>query len=192
MHHQNETEYPIVFQQLIDSAPLCALGPGRENVSALGQLSELSLESFGVTITDRDMANCCISGLWLKHDFLDRSHTISQDIDTAEGSFWHGIMHRREPDYSNAKYWYRRVGDHAIFQPLAKQLLADDTLSETVSNSGLISNSRSDPYAFVDACQQAAKSGNGQETRKLQEGADLEWKALFEFCYRCATERYAS
>jgi hypothetical protein len=30
-----------------------------------------------------------LSGLWLWHDFLDRSHEISQAVHTASGSFWH-------------------------------------------------------------------------------------------------------
>ena len=56
------------------------------------------------------MAAACLAGLWLHHNFLDESHTLSQDIDTTTGSYWHAIMHRREGDYGNAKYWLHRVG----------------------------------------------------------------------------------
>jgi len=52
-------------------------------------------------VRDRDMARACLAGLWLSHDFLDESHTISQEIATPTGSYWHGLMHRREPDASN-------------------------------------------------------------------------------------------
>ena len=62
-----------------------------------------------------------LSGLWLFLDDLDRSHAISQDLSTPEASFWHFIMHRREPDPSNAAYWFRRVGRHAVFPPCAKR-----------------------------------------------------------------------
>jgi hypothetical protein len=53
-----------------------------------------------------------LSALWLWHDYLDESHIISQKIDTPTGSFWHAIMHRREGDFSNSKYWYARCADH--------------------------------------------------------------------------------
>ena len=36
------------------------------------------------------------AALWLYADDLDRSHRICQQIEDATGSFWHGIMHRRE------------------------------------------------------------------------------------------------
>src|SRR5262245_21627515 len=49
-----------------------------------------------------------LAGLWLYHDWLDESHRISQSLDTPTGSFWHAIMHRRERDFSNSKYWYAR------------------------------------------------------------------------------------
>jgi len=52
------------------------------------------------------------SALWLYVDELDRSHEISQAIGDATGAYWHGIMHRREGDFSNAHYWFRRAGMH--------------------------------------------------------------------------------
>jgi len=57
------------------------------------------------------------SALWLYIDELDRSHTVSQGIEDTTGSFWHGIMHRREGDFSNSHHWFNKVGDHpAIIQ----------------------------------------------------------------------------
>src|SRR6266536_2528685 len=59
-----------------------------------------------------------MSGLYLYFSCLDESHSISQSLESAEGAFWHGIMHRQEPDAGNASYWFRRVGTHAIFPAL--------------------------------------------------------------------------
>src|SRR4029079_11488334 len=68
----------------------------------------------------RELPAACRAGLWLAFDFLDESHAISQDLETAGGSFWHAIMHRREPDASNSKYWWRRVGEHPVFASLTE------------------------------------------------------------------------
>ena len=58
------------------------------------------------------------SGLWLLAGDLDRSHTISQSIDHPSGSFWHGIMHRREGDFGNSHYWFHKVGHHPAMDNL--------------------------------------------------------------------------
>src|SRR5438067_2545091 len=58
------------------------------------------------------------SDLWLYFSCYDESHTISQSIESVEGSFWHGILHRQEPDPGNAAYWFRRVGSHPVFPEL--------------------------------------------------------------------------
>src|SRR4051812_1637732 len=48
-----------------------------------------------------------MAGLYLYFSCLDEAHTIAQSIETPDGSFWHGIMHRQEPDAGNAGYWFR-------------------------------------------------------------------------------------
>src|SRR5262249_32071178 len=105
------------IRPLLAEDRLMELGPGSPNVAVKPLLQELTRE-LPKKAKDREFAQACLAGLWLCHNFLDESHAISQDLDTIEGSYWHGILHRREPDYSNAKYWFRRVGDHAIHEPL--------------------------------------------------------------------------
>lgn len=114
------------------------------------------------------MASCCISGVWLLHDFLDESHTISQSIETPSGSYWHAIMHRREGDFSNSKYWYRRVGRHPV----------TDLIGERVGG-------RHDPFAFVDRCEAAVRENNADRDACL-DIQQAEWELLFDFCYRAA------
>ena len=107
-------------ESLIAAANLCDLGPGTPNRDVASQLQALDEAAvFGrQLVVDHEMASCCISGLWLLNNFLDESHKISQEIHTTGGSYWHAIMHRREPDYGNSKYWCRRVGRHRIFERL--------------------------------------------------------------------------
>ena len=99
------------------------------------------------------------AGLWLYIDDLNRSHEISQGILTPVGSLWHGIMHRREGDFWNSKYWFGRAGKTEIFKGV-------------------------DPSAFVDRVEKAYRS-NPPELIKYQR---QEWQTLFEWCAKEAFE----
>src|SRR5262249_40398230 len=102
-------DYTPAIQDLIRDERLAPLGPGTPNAGARSLLEALTDESLLAPhpVRDADMAAACRAGLWLYHDFIDESHSISQEIQTPTGSYWHGLMHRREPDYGNSKYWFR-------------------------------------------------------------------------------------
>ncbi len=90
---------------------------------------------------------------------LDESHALSQSIHTAEGSFLHAIMHRREPDYANAKYWFRRVGQHPCYAEIAGQVMRLlENRGEQELSGTLVPGGDWNPLTFVDACEAAAPS----------------------------------
>lgn len=187
----DSTWYPAAVLTLTSPDRIPDIGPGRPNEAVRKNLAALSVESIfgGKKIVDRDAARCCLSGLWLLHDFLDESHTISQEIDTIDGSYWHGIMHRREPDYGNAKYWFRRVPSHPVFGPLnekARDLAAKDKPDSPAAF--LATQSAWDPFRFVDLCEAIARGKSSAESlaRKI---ARAEWDLLFGYCYRKAIGR---
>ena len=99
----------------------------------------------------------CPAGLWLLAGDLHHSHTLSQELPTAEGSYWHGIMHRREGDFENAKYWFRRVGQHAVLEELAAEARE---LRNQAADRELPWNELSDPRSvattLVDCCRTQA------------------------------------
>lgn len=172
---------PAIAELLREPRPK---GPDKLYRSAREKLEALHLETAfaPTTVCDRDMAACCFAGLWLYFDCLDESHRISQDILTPTGSFWHGIMHRREPDYDNAKYWFRRVGSHPVFVPLHQAAAARARDEPESAAAFLTRQSAWDPLAFIDLCAQAARGQANCKAlcRQLQED---EWDLLFDYCY---------
>src|SRR5262249_24939293 len=111
---------PKLFAKLLDGAGLPPLGPGpRAGVRAQAELDRelAAMPQLAALPAERRELVRALVLLW--HDHLEAAHTISQGIETADGAFVHGIMHRREPDYGNAKYWFRRVGRHPVFPSLA-------------------------------------------------------------------------
>lgn len=168
-----------------------ALVPDRsgsnEARDALELLKPTSLTA--MSVLDHVEASAAISGLWLWHDFLGTSHTISQSIETASGSFWHAIMHRREGDFLNAKYWYRRVGMHPALRTIAarinvltESMPADKHLFRLTANGF-------DPNALVDLVEAAHASPNHPHRRLAVSLQQLEWQTLFETCVRAAVGR---
>lgn len=186
-------KYGAIVAKLLAAPRLAELGPGSPDRRRYDNLKQLNVESLlaPAKVRDADMAAACLAGVWLYFDFLDQSHEISQGIATPTGSFWHGIMHRREPDYDNAKYWFRRVGTHPVFEPLcsaAREIAArlNSTGEGPIPAAGfLATQTQWDAASFVDLCRQAAKDGSTCEPlcREIQH---LEWQLLFDDCYRRA------
>lgn len=187
-HRFDPAAYSSRCTRLLEVDRLCELGPGIPRIEFRADLQNLAFDDLldEQPIVDRTMASACLAGLWLLHNFLDQSHQISQSIHTATGSYWHGIMHRREPDFSNAKYWFHRVGEHAVFDPLHRAV-ADlvERFPRTETSRILRSKPKWDPFAFIDLCQ-AAIRGRTDDVSLCREIARVEWELLFDYCYRKA------
>jgi len=180
--------YGVGCRELLTGDRLCELGPGAqatERRPALAALDDAVLFDRR-DVVDQDMAAACRAGLWLLHGFLDQSHRISQGIHTLTGSYWHGIMHRREPDYPNAKYWFHRVGSHPVFEPLcaaARRLASPLALGR--ADSFLAEQTAWDPFAFIDLCEAVARGRSSQDWL-CRQIARAEWELLFDYSYRRA------
>lgn len=167
---------------------LVAHGDGWPGAKAL--LSPLRPETLlAGPVKSRDDAEALLAGLWLWHDHLDESHTISQSIATASGSYWHAIMHRREGDFSNAKYWYARCRNHPVLDEIPA--LARATLGDGATTTGplhrLVEGSW-DPDGFVDVVQAVHRKPDDPMYGTAVQLQQLEWRALFDHCARNALQ----
>jgi hypothetical protein len=182
--------YGPIFAQLLQEERLNQLDAGVPNTKVKSALAALTIEKAFApnAIVDAEMARACLAGIWLYHDFLEESHHISQAIATTTGSYWHALMHRREPDYSNSKYWFHRVGEHSVFTSL--RIAAAKLALATVPHGStdlLLTQTRWDPFAFIDLCEECLKRRSPTEMlcRQIQL---CEWKLLFDYCYQQAIE----
>lgn len=140
-----------------------------------------------VPVKSPDDAACVLSGLWLWHDFLDESHTISQRVENQTGSFWHAIMHRREGDFGNSKYWYAKCRSHAVLDSIAAQ--ANGVIARADADKALLRLTMSgwNGPAFVDYVQSLHESPSDPRYAIAVALQQLEWRTLFDHCVRQAT-----
>jgi hypothetical protein len=163
-----------------------------------------------VPLADVAAGYAVLAGLWLWVDGLHESHEIAQQSPSAlaarargsalkmlpdrSGSedltptlaFWHAIMHRREGDFSNSKYWYARCRNHPALAPIGTNAasivnpLPADKLLLRLTSGGW------DPDAFVDLVEAVHRNPSDPRHRAAVAVQQLEWRLLFDHCTRLA------
>lgn len=105
--------------------------------------------------------------IYLWHDHWNKAHEIAQsDEGEPDHDFLHGIAHRREGDYGNAKYWFRSAGRHpclALVAARARAVLNGHPLSARLAPEGTWK-----PSAFVDLVRDLKNGGDEPLLRALQ------------------------
>ncbi|MAI32650.1 MAG: hypothetical protein CMM07_13385 [Rhodopirellula sp.] len=171
--HPALSSLPSALSASIVAAELPNLAQGAVAEQLTGLLQNAGISDSGLLFESGDTVNLsrsqaalCLSGFWLLAGDLERSHAFSQELPCRDGSFWHGIMHRREGDFGNAKYWFRKVGDHPVFEQLAE--LTDGTYA--------------DPLDFIDECSRANGNRSSDRYQSCMLAQWTEWQALMVHC----------
>jgi hypothetical protein len=161
------------YTRLVGFAPVNAVEPMLRSVKPTQVLSGLA--------RDVDLATCALAGTWLWFDLEPQAHAIVQSHADGTGAVWHAILHRREGDFSNAKYWVRQVGRHPAYSAIAARvggmlcdLPADKSLLKLAASSW-------DAAAFVDLIADAERSNDPTRRRLAVEIQRCEWMTLFEW-----------
>lgn len=112
-----------------------------------------------------------LAGLWLYCGRFEKSHSIAQELHTPEGSYWHAILHRQEPDDWNSGYWFKRAGRHPVFNELARR----------AAEAGYAAEGAWDPGKFIQFCAEARRAG-GERERLAREVQQIEFDLLLDWC----------
>jgi hypothetical protein len=138
------------------ATPQCVSGTARTTVRALA------------------VPQAAMAGLYLYFGCWDDAHETAQAVETREGSYWHAIVHRQEPDAGNAGYWFRQVGAHPIFPALRSR----------AAEIGYEAGAAWNPTAFVEYCERARLQPGSDLERRAREVQRAEWQLLFDYSMR--------
>lgn len=172
---------------LLDTGEPAHLGPGRRAGTVDEPAVLASVHNAlppGMKPVARQQLVLALVLLW--HDHLDASHAISQGVATAEGSFVHAIMHRREPDYLNSKYWWRQTGHHPAFRELGRAAGEQLRSERQVDlDRRLLRDGVWKPSAFVDSCEDVmGRPEDDPEVMLLRELQRIEFEVLMDHLLR--------
>ncbi len=98
-----------------------------------------------------------LAGLYLYFSCRDEAHEIAQADSSADGGYWHGIVHRQEPAQAIA----------------AAHPDADLNFAKAW-----------DPFSFIDICERARRQPGSELERASLEIQRAEWQRLFDYCAR--------
>lgn len=162
-----------------DRLPLAAPGSSGSDVgiSAAALIAAVDNALTGIKVPGAER-KCLTSGILLLWDFLDESHEISQSMEgrgnPRTADYWHGIMHRREPDAGNAAYWFRRVGKHPAFDSLAinldrwMQQLGASEEERMLAGRKVLASGSYDPFAVIELSTLALRKPGQVEDNTLR------------------------
>ena len=171
--------FPAAVQKIIDQLPAVQHRP-------FDRLEKGKPFGAGQSVLEKSNLKPLAQGaLYLYFDCFEEAHNIANDHEgSPEGNWIHAILHRREPDAWNSKYWYARVRipkklSQEIAQEALKQLGKEpprelETFQKKLSKSG-----EWEPEAFVDLCDKARKEDPVSGAYKLLAGIqEAEWRGL--------------
>jgi hypothetical protein len=122
--------------------------------------------------------------LGLRIGSIDRAHEIVQHGGDSMDRYLHGVIHRIEGDFWNAKYWFRQVDDRELLALVGKEVLLKLQSLQLVNSSSSLrlfdDRNRFSAQNFVDAQAALPNNASAKELTLIREIAQAEWDALWK------------
>jgi hypothetical protein len=144
----------------------------------------------GRELADPGAASVALGALRLWNDDFEAAHSLAQGIENANGSYLHGLCHRREghagsgleSNLGNARHWFRRVGQHPAFDPVYRMALNELGNAghgfrwATEARAQLERAGAWDPFAMIDWFSEAERGTLSGQSRALLE--EIQWREI--------------
>lgn len=94
--------------------------------------------------------NALTALVYMWHDHWDEAHALAQAHEgDPDCDLVHALLHRREGDSGNSRYWFGEVGEHPVYSDIAADV--GPVLSGSSWEHKLLKGGRWQPAAFVIA-----------------------------------------
>jgi hypothetical protein len=90
---------------------------------------------------------------------LERAHRLVQEASNADGTYIHGMVHRIEGDFDNARYWFRRTAVHPVAAEIYRKAAANSPK--------VAAHTTFDPIWVTDWVESSIKTGPDEELRTV-------------------------
>jgi len=133
-------------------------------------------EEHEIARAEGPQASCTRSLLLLAAGGVAQAHRIVQEMSTPDAAYIHGVIHRVDDDFNNARYWFRSAHMHPAAAEMYRRAAAG---SLTVARRPIW-----DPVLVTDMVETSRTAGVTDELRVI---LMIEFEELLQFLWN-ATE----
>lgn len=121
-------------------------------------------------LPERQKAACVRALLWYAAGDLHAAHEIVQPMPGPDGAYIHGMIHRVEDDFDNARYWFSQAAAHPASAEIYRHAV--------VNSPAIAAHPLWDPIHVTDLLEQSRKTGISEELITVLR---IEFEELFNY-----------
>jgi len=162
--------YPAFISDFLRSAHLPRLSAQEPPPDNILIERVTAAEDHEIAMANGSDAKCIRSLLFLLAGGIEEAHRIVQELSTSDAAYIHGMIHRIDDDFDNARYWFRRAGMEPAAAEMYRRAAAN---SLTVARHPIW-----DPILLTDMLEESRTTGVTNELRTI---LTIEFEVLLQF-----------